>query len=73
MRLDEQGRVYYTDHNTRTTTWERPEYLPPYVDHNTRTTTREKPVSLPPYMDDDTKRSNREKLKKPLPPGLVGC
>lgn len=29
MRLDRQGRVYYVDHNTKTTTWERPEPLPP--------------------------------------------
>lgn len=23
------GRIYFVDHNTRTTTWERPEPLPP--------------------------------------------
>jgi len=57
MRLDRQGRVYYVDHNTKTTTWERPEPLPPgwerrvdgrdrvyYVDHNTRTTTWQRPT-----------------------------
>ena len=51
------GRTFYVDHNTRTTTWERPETLPLgwerrrdnkgrtyYVDHNTRTTTRQKPT-----------------------------
>ncbi|XP_016056307.1 PREDICTED: NEDD4-like E3 ubiquitin-protein ligase WWP2 isoform X1 [Miniopterus natalensis] len=50
------GRVYYVDHNTKTTTWERP--LPPgwekrtdprgrfyYVDHNTRTTTWQRPTA----------------------------
>uniref|UniRef100_A0ABM5EUN2 E3 ubiquitin-protein ligase n=2 Tax=Pogona vitticeps TaxID=103695 RepID=A0ABM5EUN2_9SAUR len=49
-------RVYYVDHNTKTTTWERP--LPPgwekrvdprgrcyYVDHNTRTTTWQRPTA----------------------------
>lgn len=24
MRRDNRGRVYYVDHNTRTTTWQRP-------------------------------------------------
>ncbi|CAD5118870.1 DgyrCDS7543 [Dimorphilus gyrociliatus] len=56
MRVDPQNRTYYVDHNTRTTTWERPTPLPPgwerrvdprgrvyYVDHNTRTTTWQKP------------------------------
>ncbi|XP_064610823.1 NEDD4-like E3 ubiquitin-protein ligase WWP1 [Liolophura sinensis] len=55
-RFDPQGRPYYVDHNTRTTTWERPQPLPPgwerridhrgrvyYVDHNTRTTTWQRP------------------------------
>uniref|UniRef100_A0A8C5J6E6 E3 ubiquitin-protein ligase n=1 Tax=Junco hyemalis TaxID=40217 RepID=A0A8C5J6E6_JUNHY len=50
------GRVYYVDHNNKTTTWERP--LPPgwekrvdprgryyYVDHNTRTTTWQRPTA----------------------------
>ncbi|XP_075045216.1 NEDD4-like E3 ubiquitin-protein ligase WWP2 isoform X2 [Mixophyes fleayi] len=50
------GRVYFVDHNTKTTTWERP--LPPgwekrvdnrgryyYVDHNTRTTTWQRPTA----------------------------
>ncbi|XP_066492989.1 NEDD4-like E3 ubiquitin-protein ligase WWP2 isoform X3 [Tiliqua scincoides] len=50
------GRVYYVDHNTKTTTWDRP--LPPgwekrvdprgryyYVDHNTRTTTWQRPTA----------------------------
>ncbi|XP_061450521.1 NEDD4-like E3 ubiquitin-protein ligase WWP2 isoform X2 [Rhineura floridana] len=50
------GRVYYVDHNAKTTTWERP--LPPgwekrvdprgrcyYVDHNTRTTTWQRPTA----------------------------
>jgi len=33
MRRDAHGRVYYVDHNTRTTTWERPIPLPPgYAD-----------------------------------------
>uniref|UniRef100_A0A8B9F830 E3 ubiquitin-protein ligase n=1 Tax=Amazona collaria TaxID=241587 RepID=A0A8B9F830_9PSIT len=49
--------TYYVDHNTRTTTWERPQPLPPgwerrvddrgrvyYVDHNTRTTTWQRPT-----------------------------
>ncbi|XP_077975149.1 NEDD4-like E3 ubiquitin-protein ligase WWP1 isoform X2 [Styela clava] len=56
-RIDPMGRVYYVDHNTRTTTWERPEPLPQgwerrvdarkrvyYVDHNTRTTTWQRPT-----------------------------
>jgi len=29
MRYDPDGRPYYVDHNTRTTTWERPIPLPP--------------------------------------------
>uniref|UniRef100_A0A8C6XWW6 E3 ubiquitin-protein ligase n=1 Tax=Naja naja TaxID=35670 RepID=A0A8C6XWW6_NAJNA len=50
------GRVYYVDHNTKSTTWERP--LPPgwekrvdprgryyFVDHNTRTTTWQRPTA----------------------------
>ncbi|XP_010209933.1 PREDICTED: NEDD4-like E3 ubiquitin-protein ligase WWP2 [Tinamus guttatus] len=50
------GRVYYVDHNNKTTTWERP--LPTgwekrvdprgryyYVDHNTRTTTWQRPTA----------------------------
>lgn len=28
-RSDGHGRKYYVDHNTRTTTWERPQPLPP--------------------------------------------
>lgn len=56
MRTDPHGRAYYVDHNTRTTTWERPQPLPPgwerrvdargrvyYVDHNARTTTWQRP------------------------------
>uniref|UniRef100_A0A6Q2Z295 E3 ubiquitin-protein ligase n=1 Tax=Esox lucius TaxID=8010 RepID=A0A6Q2Z295_ESOLU len=55
-RVLPHGRVYYVDHNTKTTTWERP--LPPgwekrvdqrgrfyYVDHNTRTTTWQRPTA----------------------------
>ncbi|XP_008570821.1 PREDICTED: NEDD4-like E3 ubiquitin-protein ligase WWP1 [Galeopterus variegatus] len=57
QRTDPHGRTYYVDHNTRTTTWERPQPLPPgwerrvddrgrvyYVDHNTRTTTWQRPT-----------------------------
>lgn len=57
QRKDLHGRTYYVDHNTRTTTWERPQPLPPgwerrvddrgrvyYVDHNTRTTTWQRPT-----------------------------
>ena len=29
MRCDQYGRRYYVDHNTRSTTWERPQPLPP--------------------------------------------
>lgn len=49
IRYDSFGRKYYVDHNSRSTTWERPQPLPPgwemrrdqrgrvyYVDHNTR-------------------------------------
>ncbi|KAG7260333.1 hypothetical protein CRUP_004332, partial [Coryphaenoides rupestris] len=57
QRKDPHGRTYYVDHNTRTTTWERPQPLPTgwerrvddrgriyYVDHNTRTTTWQRPT-----------------------------
>lgn len=56
QRVLPHGRVYYVDHNTKTTTWERP--LPQgwekrvdqrgrfyYVDHNTRTTTWQRPTA----------------------------
>ncbi|XP_075213345.1 WW domain containing E3 ubiquitin protein ligase suppressor of deltex [Lycorma delicatula] len=56
MRYDIYGRRYYVDHNTRSTSWERPQPLPAgweirrdprgriyYVDHNTRTTTWQRP------------------------------
>ncbi|XP_078066782.1 NEDD4-like E3 ubiquitin-protein ligase WWP2 isoform X2 [Mustelus asterias] len=56
QRVLPNGRVYYVDHNTKTTTWERP--LPPgwekrvdqrgrfyYVDHNTKTTTWQRPTA----------------------------
>ena len=49
VRFDKYSRRYYVDHNTRSTTWERPQPLPAgwemrrdprgrvyYVDHNTR-------------------------------------
>lgn len=58
MRVDVYGRKYYVDHNTRSTSWERPQPLPPgwelrrdprgriyYVDHNNRTTTWQRPNS----------------------------
>lgn len=58
MRYDTYGRRYYVDHNTKSTSWERPQPLPPgwemrrdmrgrvyYVDHNTRTTTWQRPNS----------------------------
>ena len=58
MRYDQYGRRYYVDHNNRSTTWERPQPLPPgwemrrdprgrvyYVDHNTRQTTWQRPNS----------------------------
>lgn len=57
VRLDTFGRRYYVDHNTRSTTWERPSPLPQgwevrrdnrgrvyYVDHNSRTTTWQRPT-----------------------------
>ncbi|KAF4524320.1 hypothetical protein B566_EDAN005378 [Ephemera danica] len=56
MRYDVYGRRYYVDHNTKSTSWERPQPLPAgwelrrdprgriyYVDHNTRTTTWQRP------------------------------
>ncbi|XP_060518956.1 E3 ubiquitin-protein ligase Su(dx) [Cylas formicarius] len=56
MRYDTYGRRYYVDHNTRSTSWERPQPLPLgwemrrdprgrvyYVDHNSRTTTWQRP------------------------------
>ncbi|KAK7891205.1 hypothetical protein WMY93_023168 [Mugilogobius chulae] len=56
QRVLPHGRIYYVDHNTKTTTWERP--LPSgwekrvdqrgrfyYVDHNTRTTTWQRPTA----------------------------
>ena len=58
MRYDVYGRRYYVDHNSRSTSWERPQALPQgwemrrdprgriyYVDHNTRTTTWQRPNS----------------------------
>ncbi|GBN81695.1 E3 ubiquitin-protein ligase Su(dx) [Araneus ventricosus] len=58
VRFDQYGRKYYVDHNTRSTTWERPQPLPAgwemrrdnrgrvyYVDHNTRTTTWQRPTA----------------------------
>lgn len=58
LKIDQNGRKYYVDHNTRTTQWSRPPSLPPgweqrydhrgrpyYVDHNTRTTTWQKPTA----------------------------
>ncbi|GFY77563.1 e3 ubiquitin-protein ligase Su(dx) [Trichonephila inaurata madagascariensis] len=58
VRFDQYGRKYYVDHNTRSTTWERPQPLPHgwemrrdnrgrvyYVDHNTRTTTWQRPTA----------------------------
>lgn len=58
VRYDQYNRKYYVDHNTRSTTWERPQPLPPgwemrrdnrgrvyYVDHNTRTTTWQRPTA----------------------------
>ncbi|CAL8069596.1 unnamed protein product [Calicophoron daubneyi] len=55
-RFTANGRPYYIDHLTKTTTWNRPLPLPPgwerrldpnnrvyYVDHNTRTTTWQHP------------------------------
>lgn len=57
-RTDANGRVYYIDHLTRSTSWERPQALTSgwerrvdtrgrvyYVDHNTRTTTWQCPNS----------------------------
>jgi len=58
LKYDANGRKYYVDHNTRTTTWTRPKPLPAgweqrldprgrpyYVDHNTRTTTWQRPTA----------------------------
>ncbi|KAG8188583.1 hypothetical protein JTE90_005940 [Oedothorax gibbosus] len=58
VRFDQYSRKYYVDHNTRSTTWERPQPLPLgwemrrdnrgrvyYVDHNTRTTTWQRPTA----------------------------
>ncbi|CAG0917564.1 unnamed protein product [Notodromas monacha] len=72
MRYDRLGRRYYVDHNTKSTTWERPAPLPRgwdmrrdprgriyYVDHNTRTTTwqRPNPESLSRYHQWQGERS----------------
>lgn len=59
VRFDKYNRPYYVDHNSHTTTWQRPE--PPllpgwemrhddrgrvyYVDHNSRTTTWQRPTA----------------------------
>nr|XP_018912651.1 PREDICTED: E3 ubiquitin-protein ligase Su(dx)-like [Bemisia tabaci] len=56
MRYDVYGRRYYVDHNTKSTSWEKPQPVPSgwevrrdprgriyYVDHNTRTTTWQRP------------------------------
>ena len=32
QRVDPHSRIYYVDHNTRTTAWERPQPLPPGYD-----------------------------------------
>lgn len=59
VRFDKNNRPYYIDHNTQTTTWQRPDPpLPPgwemrrddrgrvyYVDHNSRTTTWQRPTT----------------------------
>jgi len=58
VKYDASGRKYYVDHNTRVTTWVRPQPLPRnweqrrdprgrpyYVDHNTRTTTWQRPTA----------------------------
>ncbi|XP_076358019.1 NEDD4-like E3 ubiquitin-protein ligase WWP2 isoform X1 [Tachypleus tridentatus] len=58
VRHTPEGLKYYVDHNTRSTTWERPQPLPSgweirrdnrgrvyYVDHNTRTTTWQRPTA----------------------------
>ncbi|KAH9972281.1 hypothetical protein BGW80DRAFT_1459900 [Lactifluus volemus] len=34
-RRTPQGRIYYVDHNTRSTTWTRPSYSPPHTAHHT--------------------------------------
>ncbi|XP_053200656.1 NEDD4-like E3 ubiquitin-protein ligase WWP2 [Panonychus citri] len=57
IRYDQYNRKYYVDHNTRSTTWEKPQKLPHgwelridprgrvyYVDHNTKTTTWQRPT-----------------------------
>ena len=57
-KYDQNGRRYYVDHNSRTTSWNRPKPLPAgweqrqdprgrpyYVDHNTRTTTWQRPTT----------------------------
>lgn len=57
VRVDKYNRPYYIDHNTKTTTWKRPDQLPPgwemrydsknrpyYVDHNSRTTSWQRPT-----------------------------
>ncbi|XP_076331877.1 E3 ubiquitin-protein ligase wwp-1-like isoform X2 [Tachypleus tridentatus] len=58
VRCTPKGHKYYVDHNTRSTTWERPQSLPSsweirrdnrgrvyYADHNTRTTTWQRPTA----------------------------
>lgn len=57
-RVDQYNRVYYVDHTTRSSHWDRPTPLPAgwemrfdnrgrtyYVDHNTRTTTWQRPTT----------------------------
>ncbi|XP_036119630.1 NEDD4-like E3 ubiquitin-protein ligase WWP1 isoform X2 [Molossus molossus] len=78
QRKDPHGRTYYVDHNTRTTTWERPQPLPPgwerrvddrgrvyYVDHNTRTTTWQRPT-LESVRDFEQWQSQRNQLQGAL-------
>ncbi|KAM8787075.1 NEDD4-like E3 ubiquitin-protein ligase WWP1 isoform 3-T5 [Rhynchonycteris naso] len=78
QRKDPHGRTYYVDHNTRTTTWERPQPLPPgwerrvddrgrvyYVDHNTRTTTWQRPT-LESVRDFEQWQSQRSQLQGAL-------
>ncbi|CAH1779730.1 unnamed protein product [Owenia fusiformis] len=74
MRIDQHQRAYYVDHNTHTTTWERPQPLPAgwerrvdnrgrvyYVDHNSRTTTWQRPTTdtLQTYQQWQAWRQNR--------------
>jgi hypothetical protein len=64
-RADPQGRHYYVDHNTRTTTWQRPEQVthPLQATPNSRTTGSESSTDAPLPLGWEERRT----------PGALSC